>query len=221
MNNLNELQKRINYQFNNEQLLQEALTHTSYANENHLPFNYERLEFLGDGILQAISSKYLFDLHPTKREGELSKIRAAIVKEKALCQIARQLDVGKYLYLGRGELKTGGNDKESILADVMESLIGAMFLNCKDIEIVNEFVVNKVLSELQPIDTDYKSQLQAKLSSKADKLEYRLVSTSGADHEPLFTIQVVIDGVIRGTGTGRTKKEAEMMAAKESLKQMK
>ena len=221
-NQIAELQAKIGYTFNDESLLIQALTHTSYANEKGLKYtdSYEQLEYLGDTVLQLITSEYLLQQFPDSKEGTLTQYRASLVSEKALSQRAREIGLNHYIRLGNGERKTDGANKPSILCDVVESLIGAIY---KDGGISNaeSFIYKFVLNGVELVDTDFKSQLQAKLSSKADKLEYKLISTSGTDHEPLFTIQAVVDGKTLGTGQARTKKEAEQMAAKESLKQMK
>ena len=222
MNNLNELQAKIGYTFNDESLLIQALTHTSYANEKGLKYtdSYEQLEYLGDTVLQLITSEYLLQQFPEAKEGTLTQYRASLVSEKALSQRAREISLNEYIMLGNGERKTDGANKPSILCDVMESLIGAIYKDT-GLSSAESFIYKFVLNGVELVDTDYKSQLQAKLSSKADKLEYKLISTSGADHEPLFTIQAILDGKKLGTGTGRTKKEAEQMASKEALEKMK
>lgn len=222
MNNLNELQAKIGYTFNNESLLIQSLTHTSYANEKGLKYtdSYEQLEYLGDTVLQLVTSEYLLQQFPNAKEGTLTQYRASLVSEKALSQRANEIGLNHYILLGKGEEKTNGANKPSILCDVMESLIGAIYKDT-GLSSAESFIYDLVLHGVELVDTDYKSQLQAKLSSKADKLEYKLIRTSGADHEPLFTIAAVVDGKTLGTGQARTKKEAEQMASKEALKQMK
>lgn len=220
--NLAELQAKIGYTFNDESLLIQALTHTSYANEKGLKYtdSYEQLEYLGDTVLQLITSEYLLKQFPDAKEGTLTQYRASLVSEKALSKRAKEIGLNHYIMLGNGERKTDGANKPSILCDVMESLIGAIYKDT-GLRSAESFIYKFVLKDVTIIDTDYKSQLQIKLSTKADKLEYKLVSTSGTDHEPLFTIQAVVDGKTLGTGQARTKKEAEQMASREALEKMK
>lgn len=222
MNNLQELQANIGYTFHDESLLIQALTHTSYANEKGLKYtdSYEQLEYLGDTVLQLITSEYLLKQFAEAKEGTLTQYRASLVSEKALSQRAREIGLNQYIMLGNGERKTDGANKPSILCDVVESLIGAIY---KDGGLSNaeSFIYDFVLNGVELVDTDYKSQLQAQLGRKANKLEYKLINEQGADHEPLFTIQAILDGKKLGTGTGRTKKEAEQMASREALEKMK
>lgn len=208
-NNLNELQAKIGYTFNDESLLIQALTHTSYANEKGLKYtdSYERLEYLGDTVLQLITSEYLLQQFPEAKEGQLTRDRASLVSEKALSQRAKEIGLNEYIMLGKGEEKTDGAHKPSILCDVMESLIGAIYKD-SGLGSAQSFIYKFVLDGVEFVDTDYKSQLQAKLGRKADKLEYKLINEQGADHEPIFTIAAVVDGKILGTGQARTKKEA-------------
>ena len=222
MNNLQELQAHIGYTFNDESLLIQALTHTSYANEKGLKYtdSYEQLEYLGDTVLQLITSEYLLQQFPNAKEGQLTRDRASLVSEKALSQRAREIGLNHYIRLGNGERKTDGANKPSILCDVVESLIGAIYKDT-GLSSAESFIRKFVLDGVELVDTDFKSQLQTKLSTKADKLEYKLISTSGADHEPLFTIAAVVGERTLGTGTGRTKKEAEQMASREALEKMK
>lgn len=222
---LEPLQDNLNYRFNNINLLINALTHSSYANENKMKIteNNERLEFLGDTILNLIVSQYLYKKYPYYPEGELTKIRAKVVCESSLAFAARKIDLGKYLLLGKGEESTGGRDRESILADASEALVGAIYLD-SDFE-----VINKLLLELFEADIvyavakgalfiDYKTNLQENLQKiTRDKIEYKVVKEEGPDHNKIFYINIIINNKVVGTGIGRNKKEAEQMAAKEAL----
>ncbi len=222
---LEPLQDNLNYRFNNINLLINALTHSSYANENNMKIteNNERLEFLGDTILNLIVSQYLYKKYPYYPEGELTKIRAKVVCESSLAFAARKIDLGKYLLLGKGEESTGGRDRESILADASEALVGSIYLDS------NFEVINKLLLELFESDIvyavakgalfiDYKTNLQENLQKiTRDKIEYKVVKEEGPDHNKIFYINIIINNKVVGTGTGRNKKEAEQMAAKEAL----
>lgn len=210
---MNNLQTKIQYQFKNIKLLHEALTHKSYANEKHLKYNYERLEFLGDAILQAVTSEYLIDTYKKYNEGQLSKSRVALVCEDALSQRAREMGLNQYIRLGNGEMLTGGRNKASILCDVMESLIGAIYKD-SDFDTVKVVISRWILQDIQITDTDYKSRL---LERYGDRLSYKVIDEAGKDHEKIYTVAVMIDGTIVGTGTGTNKKQAEQMASKEIL----
>ncbi len=227
MRSLQEFQKKIGYSFQNEKLLKEALTHTSYINENRrkkLKPN-ERLEFLGDSILGVVVSTYLFKNRIDLPEGELSKIRAAIVCEESLHQVAEKIDVGIYLYMGKGEEMTGGRQRSSILADVIEAVIAAIYLD-GGMKAAREFIFAQMQDIIDNatrgnLDKDYKTQLQELIQRQPGKtLEYRLIGEKGPDHCKFFTVELLVDGKQAGVGEGRSKKEAEKQAAKATLERM-
>ncbi len=222
---LEELQKNIGYYFNDIELLETALTHSSYANENklHISKCNERLEFLGDTIVNLVTSEYLYNKYPFYPEGELTKIRAKVVCEPSLAFIARKLNLGEYLYLGKGEEATGGRNRESILADSSEAISGAIFLD-SSYETVREYLLNNFETYIVTavakgnLFVDYKTDLQERLQkvSRA-KVEYVVVKEEGPDHNKIFYMDVMINKETIGSGFGRNKKEAEQMAAKEAL----
>lgn len=222
---LEELQKNIGYYFNDIELLETSLTHSSYANENklHISKCNERLEFLGDTIVNLVTSEYLYNKYPFYPEGELTKIRAKVVCEQSLAFIARKLNLGEYLYLGKGEEATGGRNRESILADSSEAISGAIFLD-SSYETVREYLLNNFETDIVTavakgnLFVDYKTDLQERLQkvSRA-KVEYVVVKEEGPDHNKIFYMDVMINKETIGSGFGRNKKEAEQMAAKEAL----
>ena len=216
--------ERVGYQFRNPALLENALTHSSYANEGHHALeSNERLEFLGDSVLGFITAGYLFEKE-TGPEGELTKLRAAVVCEKALCSYSRELGLGDYLLLGKGERLTGGAERPSILADAFEAVIAAMFLD-GGLEPVRGFVLRFVEKEANNQRKrhfkDYKTTLQEIVQQNPEeKLEYVLTGESGPDHSKQFVVEVHLNSNVIGTGRGRSKKEAEQQAAREALKLM-
>lgn len=215
------LQQRIGYAFDDLRILKNALTHSSYANELGLPFNRnnERLEFIGDAYLDAFIGITLFELMPSVKEGVLSKRRAEIVCEKSLSQVAKEIGLGEYILLGRGEDACGGRNKPSILADTMEAVIGAIVIDGGAGEaervVLDLFSQNITLSVQGRLNQDYKSMLQEKLQEKykSVQISYKEVSETGPDHAKEFVIAVYANGKKLGTGTGRSKKEAEQNAA--------
>ena len=221
---MKELQERIGYSFKNEKLLEEALTHSSYTNGKHLKSN-ERLEFLGDSVLSIVVSKYLFENLTNMPEGQLTKIRAGVVCENALYPFARKIDLGKYIFLGKGEEMTGGRDRHSILADAFEALIAAIYLD-GGIEAARSFI----LPFLPPLDKlrdgkfllgDYKTVLQEIIQQNPEeKIAYEIAAESGQAHNKQFTANVLLNGQVIGTGIGKSKKEAEQNAAKEAISLM-
>lgn len=222
---LEPLEENLNYKFNNLKLLKTALTHSSYANENKMKLtdNNERLEFLGDTILNLIVSQYLYKKYPYYPEGELTKIRAKVVCESSLAFAARKIDLGKYLLLGKGEEATGGRDRDSILADASEALVGAIYMD-SDFQVVNKLLLENFEADIVyavakgALFIDYKTELQENLQKiTRSKIEYRVVKEEGPDHNKIFYMDVIVDNKTVGTGTGRNKKEAEQMAAKEAL----
>ncbi len=219
------LEENLNYKFKNIKLLKTALTHSSYANENKMKVtdNNERLEFLGDTIINLIVSQYLYKKYPNYPEGELTKIRAKVVCESSLAFAARKINLGEYLLLGKGEEATGGRDRDSILADASEALVGAIYMD-SDFQVVNKLLLEKFEADLVyavakgSLFIDYKTELQEILQKiTRAKIEYKVVKEEGPDHNKIFYMDVVVDNKAVGTGAGRNKKEAEQMAAKEAL----
>ena len=218
---MKKLQEKIGYSFRNPLLLKQALTHSSYVNEHgmsHVDCN-ERLEFLGDAALELSASRVLFDTYPEEPEGNLSRTRSRLVCRAALAAVARELDLGAYLLLGKGEERTGGRDRESILENTVEALIGAIYLdsgfaNAK--EFVERFVTNDI--EHKKFFFDSKTILQERVQQNGSRqLEYRLIGEEGPDHDKRFTAEVLIDGKSFGRGVGRSKQAAEQQAAYQAL----
>lgn len=219
---MKQLQQKINYQFKNTHLLQNALTHSSYANETHKPeMSNERLEFLGDAVLSIIVSDYLFDHFRHIPEGELTRLRAASVCERSLCEFAKKLGLGQHLFLSRGEQNTGGRERSSILADAFEALIAAIYLD-GGIEKAREFVLSYVKESIEGQQKvafkDYKTALQEVIQQNPeDRLCYVPAGESGPDHNKTFRVEVTINSNVVGVGEGKSKKDAEQSAAKEAL----
>ena len=220
---MDELEAKIGYSFKDRALLRTALTHSSYANERHGGDcqSYERLEFLGDSILGLITAEFLYAHEPRLPEGRMTKLRAELVCESSLYQVALKLELGKHMRLGRGEEHTGGRPRPSILADMVEAIIAAMYLD-SGMEQSRRFVLEMILKDA-PIDeshtnADYKTRLQELVQRKSDQhISYTMTGESGPDHNKLFSFSVSINGVPAGEGSGRTKKEAEQMAAMKAL----
>ena len=222
---IKDLETAIGYRFRNIQLLHNALTHSSYANErwhNSLLSN-ERLEFLGDSILGMLVAEYLFRTFPDRPEGELTRMRADMVCEKTLAAAANRIGLGGHLLLGHGEEQGGGRSRESILADAMESVIAACFLD-GGLEAALNFVRQFILVEV-PVtklhNTDYKTALQELVQQKKNQvLSYALVGQSGPDHDKQFDVEVMLNGTVVGKGTGRSKKRAEQDAARVAMEKL-
>ncbi len=218
------LAERLDVSFSNLLLLHEALTHTSYANEarNKNIVHNERLEFLGDAVLELATSTYLFQHFPGLPEGEMTKARASVVCEATLSKRAALLHLGDYLLLGHGELVTGGRQRPSILADAFESVIGAIYLDC-GWQTASDYILKQLHDDLLTIETgqnlqDYKTILQEVVQKHADQhISYELLAAVGPDHDKLFEFAVKINDQVYGTGKGRNKKEAEQHAAHEAL----
>ncbi len=220
-NDLSMLEEKIGYFFEDKLLLKQALTHSSYANEQKInkSGDYERLEFLGDAVLEVVSSEFLFHKYPDLPEGKLTKLRASMVCESSLAMCARDLDLGSYIFLGKGEEATGGRNRESITSDVMEAIIGAIFLD-GGMEKAKLHINRFILSDLEDkaLFYDSKSRLQEVLQGVLKKeFEYILNSESGPEHDKTFDVSVVSLGEELGRGTGRTKKGAEQQAAYQAL----
>ena len=217
MADLNEFQSKIGYTFKNRHLLEQALTHSSYANEKHMKkhSDNERLEFLGDAVLEIVSSEFLFINYPQKPEGELTKLRASIVCEPTLALCTKPLDLGKYLRLGRGEDHTGGRKRKSILSDALEAVIGAIYLD-GGFASAKEFILRFILTDIEhkQLFYDSKTILQEIVqASHKEELGYRLVKEEGPDHNKHFVAEAYVGDRVIGQGEGRTKKGAEQEAA--------
>lgn len=219
------LELKLGYKFNNKKLLKNALTHSSYANEvrGGLSSN-ERLEFLGDSVLSVIVSDYIYKNFSSLPEGELTKLRASLVCEKSLCEFSRQMDLGKYLLLGKGEEKGGGRERDSILADAFEAVLAAIYLD-GGMEPARKHALSFVLKELNHVDDevfkDYKTTLQEIIQRNPEEsVTYILTGEEGPDHDKRFTVEVHLNSNVIGTGTGKNKKQAEQMAAKQALQLM-
>ena len=218
---LKELEERIDYQFKNQNLFSQALTHSSYANEHRLDHSRcnERLEFLGDAVLEIVTSEFLYRKYETLPEGDLTKIRASIVCEPTLAYCAGDIKLGQYLYLGKGEDATGGRNRNSVVSDAMEALIGAIYLdggfaNAK--EFIHRFILNDI--EHKQLFYDSKTILQETVQANfKEGLQYRLIDEKGPDHNKSFSSAVYIGDRRYGTGEGRTKKAAEQEAAYQSI----
>lgn len=217
---LKELEKKIGYQFKEKGLLKQALTHSSFSNEQKINkyANYERLEFLGDAVLELLSSRFFFDNYPEMSEGEMTRRRSAMVCEIALAFCARDISLGKYILLGKGEEATGGRGRDSIISDVMEAVIGAVYLDGGLAE-ASRFVERYIFSDLEnkQLFFDSKTILQERVQRDGSQLVYALVGESGPEHDKIFTVEAVIDGKCAGTGQGRNKKAAEQQAAYQVL----
>ena len=220
-----EFETRIGYEFSNQKLLQQALTHSSYANEHHMgkQADNERLEFLGDAVLEIVSSDFLFHKYPKYPEGELTRLRASMVCEPTLAFCTRDLELGKYLLLGKGEDLTGGRERKSILSDALEAVIGAIYLDggfASAKEFIDCFILNDI--EHKKLFFDSKTILQEVVQAKAEgELSYQLIREEGPDHDKKFIVEARIGAKTYGQGTGRTKKGAEQEAAYHTLLELK
>jgi ribonuclease-3 len=224
---ISELEKNIGYEFKDKTLLLEALTHKSFQHENprSAPHHNERLEFLGDSVLGMVVVDYLFNSRDRYTESMMSKIKSYIVKSKVLSEIAKGISLGNYLRLGKGEEETGGRNKVSILSDAMEALVGAVYIDGgyeKSKSLVLRLFKEKIDAAIKSRDFhDYKSELQEESQMRFGVLpEYRLVKEEGQEHKKVFTVEVFIAGERYGQGRGRSKKEAQTLAAKEALKNL-
>ncbi len=223
------LEERLGYKFNNPALLEEALTHSSYVNEHknrgiELTCN-ERLEFLGDSVLSIIVSRYLFGEYSSRQEGDLTKIRAAVVCEKALAKYAKEISLGDFLSLGNGEEKNNGRQRASITSDAFEAVLGAFYIDTGyDAKRVSEFLLPFVINEIRFIRkgeafTDYKTALQQIIQqAEGERLVYTVIGEEGPDHDKTFTVEARLNSNVIGVGTGSSKRSAEQAAAREGLK---
>ena len=224
---MQELEKQLNYIFRNPALLEEALRHSSYANEHRsdrLSSN-ERLEFLGDSVLGFVTAEFLFTQHPDLPEGDLTRIRAALVCEQSLYEVARKLNLGAYLKLGRGEESGGGRTRTSILADATEAVFAAVYLDggiAAASELIHRCLLEAEREEVvEERRRDYKTALQELVQRQADQvLTYRMVGEEGPDHAKTFAAEVLLNGKPIGSGSGHSKKEAEQAAARSALERL-
>ncbi len=225
-NQLRELEKKIGYTFQDRSLLQQAMTHSSYANEHKQErlHDNERLEFLGDAVLEIVSSEFLYFQYPKLPEGDLTKLRASIVCEPTLALCTREINLGSYLFLGKGEERTGGRGRASIVSDAMEALIGAIYLdggfaNAK--EFVHKFIMTDI--EHKKLFYDSKTILQeiVQRDYKGEDVSYQLIGEDGPDHDKKFIVNVLIGKIVHGQGIGRTKKAAEQEAAYQAIIKLK
>lgn len=221
---LKKFEEKTGYEFKDPSYLEEALTHSSYVREHprdNIRSN-ERLEFLGDALLDAVAGEILYRRLPDAEEGRLTKIRAAVVCEKTLAEISSRLDMGSYLYMGNGEIKQGGRHRESILADAVEALIGAVFLD-SDYNTVRDFIEGLIDGFIEEaiggrLVRDYKSAIQEQLQAKGLKApDYQVTKEEGPDHSKTFFVDLIINGQVYGSGSGKTKKQAEQNAARQVL----
>lgn len=223
------LEERIEYRFHHREILREALTHSSYANElkarRQIVVCNERLEFMGDAVLAAVVSEYLYLEYRDLPEGELTQRRKAVVQSSALASYAREIELGAYLLLGNGEEKGGGRDRQSTLENAFEALIAAIYLDAGEagLETARGFILPFIKRELSenysPISTDPKTELQQLIQqAEGDVLEYRIVGESGPDHQKTFEVEARMNSNVIGRGRGRSKREAEQAAAMEALR---
>ena len=224
-NTLSLLQENLGYSFKNMPLLNKALTHKSYVNENNASLkNNERFEFLGDSVLDLIVSDYMLDRFSEHSEGVLSKIRAAVVNERSLAQLARKIELGRFLLLGKGEDSSGGRDKNSLLANAFEAIAGAVYRD-SDLKTVTRVFMPILEEEIEKyqdswIFRDYKSDLQEYTQNKLVCIPvYQVIREMGPDHDKQFEVEVMVQDISKGKGIGKSKKEAEQAAAKVALEQ--
>lgn len=219
---MNRFEEKLQYKFNNIKLLENALTHSSYANEVHSALgSNERLEFLGDSVLSIIVSEYIYKNFKKLPEGELTKLRASLVCEKTLCMFSKQICVGDYLLLGKGEANNHGNERPSILADAFEAILAAIYID-GGIEAAKKHVLRFIIPELEnreyELFNDYKTSLQEVIQrNPEERLTYVLIDESGPDHDKQFTVEVHLNSNVIGTGIGKSKKQAEQAAAHQAL----
>lgn len=225
MENIEKFEEIIDYKFKNKKLIEQALSHSSYANERKRPNgSNERLEFLGDSVLSIVVSDYLYKHLTSVAEGELTKLRASLVCEKSLHVFAQQINLGDYLLLGKGEENTGGRERPSILADAFEAVIAAIYLD-GGMEAASRHILRFMPKDVEhckkPVFSDFKTVLQEVVQKNPEeKVEYVLIGEEGPDHNKRFVVEVCLNSQVIGKGTGRSKKAAEQLAAKEALELM-
>jgi len=223
---INDLQKKVHVVWRNPELLRLALVHSSFTYENknreENNNNNERLEFLGDAVLELIISDYYYHYFPNKTEGELTKLRALTVCEPSLAEVSRRLELGRYMFMGRGEERSGGRERPALLADAFEALLGAVYLDA-GLEEARRVALEQLADVIEDVKSgqavrDYKTDLQEMLQRKSpDPIQYSIINEEGPDHDKTFTAAVEYQGERLGWGRGRTKKEAEQQAAKMTL----
>lgn len=222
---MNNFEKNLGYKFNNRKLLENALTHSSFANENRNSLSSnERLEFLGDSVLSIIVSDYIYNKFPDMPEGKLTKLRASLVCEQTLCKFSKELGMGEALRFGKGEMLSGGAERPSILADAFEATLAAIYID-GGMEPAKKHVLRFIKQELEHhTDTavkDYKTVLQEIIQKNPEeKISYVLVNESGPEHDKMFEFEVKLNSNTIGKGKGKSKKQAEQMAAKQALQLM-
>jgi len=219
------LQKTLGISFNNPSLLEQALVHSSYVNENPAATSNERLEFLGDAVLGLVIAQELYQRLPRSTEGEMTALRSLLVRGDALARLAKAINLGGHLYLGRGEEASGGRGKPANLAGAMEAVIAAIFLD-QGFHIARDFILRLVAKELskvisQGIEPDYKSQLQELIQARHQQTpSYQVIEATGPDHDRSFTVEVRLGDAVLGRGSGKSKKSAEEEAARSALEQL-
>lgn len=218
------IKEKFNVDLKDENIVLQALTHPSYANEiNKVDFNYERLEFMGDAILQFLISQYIYTAHPEYNEGQMTILRAKAVREDSLAMYSQKYGLADYIRVGKGERKSGGANKKSVLANVFESLLGALYLS-NGLEVANEFakiVYDAIEQDLFEDLDDYKTKLQEYVQADQKRtVTYTLVNTSGTSNNPVFTFKVMMDNLTLGEGVGTSKKKAQQNAAKDALEKL-
>ena len=224
---MKELEAKLGYEFKNKDLLNTALTHSSYANENKRQniVNNERLEFLGDSVLGMTVADYLYRTREDMPEGQMTKLRAELVCEKSLASVAEKLDLGQYILLGHGEEQGGGRERHSIIADAVEAVIAAIYLDGgydKASEFIHRFILEPMEVGETVVSRDNKTELQEMIQRKSGQvLTYKMTDQSGPDHNKTFSFAVLLNGEVIGNGVGRSKKEAEQAAAGDALRKMK
>lgn len=214
-----EFESVIGYEFKDKELLKIALTHSSYANENKMPVNNERLEFLGDSVLGFVTAEYLFSEFKGRPEGELTKLRAAVVCEKSLFRFAEKISLGQYIFMGKGEEHSGGRNRPSIVSDAFEAVIAAMYID-GGFDAVRPYILGFIKDAVKREANfkDNKSLLQEEIQkNKGNTLVYEEIGESGPDHEKVFSFVVKLNGKVIGEGQGKSKKEAEQAAAGDAL----
>lgn len=221
---LNKLLNDLNIPYHNIDIYREAFTHPSFSNEKNGRRNYERLEFLGDAVLQYYVSRFIFEKYPHKSEGELTTLRSKLVREESLARFSRELNLGPYIYLGAGEEHSGGRDRNSVLADIFEAFIGATSQDCGT-EYVLKILEKTIFKHVEDIDCediiDFKTKLQELIQADQRKtVTYELLSSTGPANAPLFEVAVMMDDMKLGVGKGSSKKRAEQQAAKDALKKL-
>ena len=219
------LEQKIGYSFKDKSYLENALTHSSYANESHEPqSSNERLEFLGDSILGMTVADFLYANCPGMHEGKMSRLRAELVCEESLYGVAAEMGLGEYLNLGRGEELNGGRERPSILADAVEAVIAAMYLDgglSEAQKFIDRVILSQFTEDRKFVNRDWKTELQERVQRVSGRiLTYELTAESGPDHSKVFTFDAKVNGETVGTGTGRSKKEAEQAAARSALEAM-